>query len=330
MNKSSKRLKFRIGNFSDEVPKNKSLVIGGFLEEVSRNKCLFLMILPTVIYFLIFAYLPMGGLIIAFKNYNYTQGIFGSPWCGLSNFEFFFGSGKAWQLTLNTFSYNITFLAVGTFFNVVTGIILAEVTGKWYKKLTQSVILFPHLISWVVIGVIAYNILNFDTGLLNSTLKALGKESIQVYNMPGAWPYILAFLNTWKGVGYGSIFYLSAITSFDSECYEAAWVDGAGLFRRIWFVTLPMLMPTIITLLLLNLGGILRGNFDMFYQLIGTNGTLYNATDIIDTYVFRSLIDGTNLGMSSAASFYQSIVCFVFITLANALVKKYDESYALF
>jgi len=304
--------------------------ITNFVNEFKKNKCLFFMIMPAVLFFFVFAYLPMGGLVIAFKNYNYTQGIFGSPWAGFSNFEFFFSSGQALRLTANTFAYNLMFLGVGTLFNIITGIILAEMVGKTYKKVAQSIILFPYLISWVVIAAIVYNLINYDTGLLNTFLKVIGKEPVQLYNIPKAWKYILVFLNTWKSVGYGSIFYLAAITGFDMELYEAAKVDGAGLLRRIWSITIPMLMPTIVTLLLLNLGGILRGNFDMFYQLIGSNGVLYDSTDVIDTYVFRSLVEGDNLGMSSAASFYQSIVCFVFITLANKLVKMYDKSYALF
>lgn len=308
----------------------KGLGKGGFVRDLRDNRCLYLMILPAVIFFFVFSYLPMGGLVIAFKDYNYAKGIFGSDWCGFKNFEFFLSSGKAWNLTKNTVLYNLLFLATSTFFNIVTAIILSEVAGKWLKKITQSIILFPYLISWVVVGIVVYNILNYDTGILNSFLKAMGKEPVQIYSEPGMWKYILTFLNIWKSVGYGSIFYLAAITGFDTECYEAATVDGAGLFRRIWSLTLPMLTPTIITLLLLNLGGILRGNFDMFYQLIGSNGSLYAATDVIDTYVFRSLVNGTDIGMSSAAGFYQSIVCFVFIIVANKLVKMYDDAYALF
>ena len=302
----------------------------GIFVEIKANKLLFLMILPAVLYFVVFAYIPMGGLIIAFKDYNFAKGIFGSEWCGFKNFEFFFKSGQLLRLTLNTLKYNLIFLGIGTFFNIITGIILSELSGKIYKKITQSIILFPYLISWVVIGIITYNILNYDTGLLNSVLKYFGKEPIQVYNMPEAWPFIITFFHIWKNVGYGSIFYLSAITGFDTECYESAEIDGAGLLKRIWYITLPMLKPTIITLLLLNLGGVLRGNFDMFYQLIGNNSILYNATDIIDTFVFRSLAEGSNIGMSSAASLYQSIVCFIFITIANKLVKKYDSNSALY
>jgi putative aldouronate transport system permease protein len=202
--------------------------------------------------------------------------------------------------------------------------------GKIYKKAAQTLLLMPYFISWVVVNAILFNILNFEYGQLNAFLVQAGLEPVDVYGKPEVWKYILVILNTWKGMGYGSIVYLAAIMGIDREIYEAAEIDGASVFQQIRFITLPSLRPTIIILLLLAVGGIFRGNFDMFYQTIGNNGTLFNATDVIDTFVFRSLIQTREFGMSSAAGLYQSVLCFVILMLVNAAVRKVDPDYALF
>lgn len=294
------------------------------------NLDLHLMIAPAVIYFIIFAYLPMFGLIIAFKNYNYTDGILFSPWCGFENFKFLFESGNAWMLTRNTILYNIAFLVTSIALEVILAIFLSEIAGKKLKKLCQSIMILPNFISWVVIAVFAYSFLNFETGVINRILINLGHEPIQFYAEVGAWKYILVFVNLWKGAGYGSIIYLATITGMDTSVYEAAEIDGANAWQRIKHITLPLLIPTIVTMSLLSIGRLLRGNFDMFYQLIGNNGMLYESTDIIDTYIFRALLSSPNIGMSSAVGFLQSVLCFIIILVVNKAVKMYEKDYSLF
>ena len=209
-------------------------------------------------------------------------------------------------------------------------IFITEMNGKIFKKVSQSVIFLPYFISWVIVGVFVYNIFNYETGLMNGLLTSVGFEAVNMYDKPGAWPAIICIFNSWKWCGYNSVIYIAAITGVDSEIYEAASIDGATIFQRIRAITLPSIKPTIITMLLLQVGRILRGDFEMFYQIVGNNGQLYNATDVIDTYVFRSLMQNSNIGMTAAASFYQSALCFIIIMVVNAVVKRIDADYALF
>ena len=302
----------------------------GFISEIVNHKMLYIMFLPVGLYFLIFAYLPMPGIVIAFKQYTYSGGIFGSEWNGVENFRYFIESGKLVQVTLNTVLYNLIFLGANTIFSVLAGILLAEMAGKYFKKIAQTFIFLPYFISWVTVSVIFYNIFSSNYGLLNNILRSLGMHPIDIYSTPGVWLFLLPVFYVWKGIGLQSVLYMSAITGIDHECYESAKVDGATVFQRIRMITLPLLTPTIITLVLLGLSRIMRGEFDMFYQLIGNNGMLADKTDIIDTLVYRSLLYMSDFGMASAAGFYQSVLCFVFILLANWAVKKYESDYALF
>jgi len=313
MNKLKRRHKF------------KELVIN-----TKKNKTLFFMCLPVCVYFLLFAYVPLIGLVIAFKDYDFIGGIFGSRWCGLDNIKFFFTSGQAAKLTINTFKFNITAMIVNTITQIAFALFLAEVKGKYYKKICQTITLLPHFISSVVIGIFVYNFLNYDTGFLTKVISAFGFDKPQFYSMPKAWFPILIIVKMWQGLGYGSIVYLAAIKGIDTSIYEAAEIDGANVWRRVWHITLPMLMPTLIILVLLSLGQILRGSYDLFYQLMGDNVMLYNEFDIIDSYVFRAVASGTDYGVTSAVSLYQSILCFITIVIANKLVKLYDADYALY
>lgn len=303
---------------------------GGFFKELARNKVLYLMFLPIALYFIVFNYIPMAGIVVAFKNFNYHQGIFGSPWIGFDNFEYFFSSGKAWLVTRNTFMYNSVFLVAYLFFSLVVAVLIAELTGKIFKKTSQTLLFLPYFLSWVAVAAIVYNLFNYEYGLLNTVLKGIGLDPIDIYSSVSYWYFILPFFYVWKWVGFGSVLYLSAIMGFDTSAYEAAKIDGANVFQRIRYLTIPLLKPTTIILLLLGIGKIMRGEFDMFYQLIGNNGILMDATDIIDTLVFRSLIVSQDFGMASAGGLYQSILCFVIIMLANGLVKRYDRDQALF
>ncbi len=302
----------------------------GFWKLVSKYRTMLLMLTPAVLLTFVFAYVPMPGIILAFKKYNYGGGIFGSPWSGLENFKYFFTSGDAWRVTRNTGLYNITFILVNNLLQITVAILMFELSRKWFRKIAQTMLFLPYFISWVVVGAIAYNVLSYKFGLLNSTLKAFGMDALDVYNTPSYWPFILVFVMAWKTVGYGSILYLAAIAGIDTEMYEAAEIDGANVWQRIMKLTLPSLYPTIIILILLALGNIFRGDFGMFYNLVGSNGLLFGTTDVIDTYVFRSLMVANDIGISAAAGFYQSILGFVTVMTANYLVRKYDKDYALF
>jgi putative aldouronate transport system permease protein len=302
----------------------------GFFHEIYKNKVLYLMFLPVALYFIIFAYLPMGGIVLAFKEFNIRDGIFFSPWNGIENFKFFFASGKAWQVTKNTIGYNVIFLVCYTVFSMTTAIMISEITSKWFKKIAQSFMFLPYFISWVVVAAFIYNLFNYDYGLVNTIIKSFGGQPIDIYANPGNWLVLLPVLYVWKWVGFGSVLYLAAIMGIDQECYEAATIDGASMFQKIRKITLPLLKPTIIVLVLMSVGKILRGEFDMFYNIIGNNGILMDATDIIDTLVFRSLMGTQDFGMASAAGFYQSVLCFVIILIVNGVVRKIDNENALF
>ena len=302
----------------------------GFFKKVYKYRAFLLMLLPAVIYTLIFAYYPMTGIILAFKRYTFSGGIWGSPWNGIENFKFFFQSGQAGLVTRNTVLYNAVFIIVNTVVQIAVAIFLTEIHGKHFRKISQSVMFLPYFISWVIVGVMAFNIFSSDYGFLNGLITALGGEKISFYTTPKAWPFIIVFFNLWKGVGYGSVMYLAAIMGIDTSIYEAAQIDGANVFQRIFKVTIPMIMPTTIILFLLSVGGIFKGNFDMFYNLVGNNGILYNYTDVIDTLTFRVLVVNNNYGMSAAIGLFQSVLCFITVVLANKLVGLYDRDATLF
>ncbi len=303
---------------------------GGFFKQLIQYKYLLIMLIPVLAYYIIFSYLPMFGVVLAFKNYNYADGIFKSPWVGLKNFEFFFQSGSALLVTRNTFLYNIAFIFVNLILQLVVSIGISEIGNKYIKKVSQTFMLFPYFISWVVVSIFCYNLFSMDYGLVNTFRAMMGLGKVNIYAEAGAWKYILVMLNAWKGVGYGSIIYLAAITGIDTSYYEAAKIDGANAFQRIRHITIPSIVPSIITVVLLNLGSAFRGNFGMFYPLVGNNGLLFNATDVIDTFTYRALMNQNDFGMSSAVGLYQSLLCFIFIMLANGIVKKIDSDSSLF
>jgi putative aldouronate transport system permease protein len=297
----------------------------------SRKNIIYLaMLSPVIVYFFIFHYLPMSGLVLAFKKYNHTGGIFGSPWVGFDNFRFLFVSGTIARVTFNTVAYNLIFLVSCQFLAVVIAIILNELRSKLIKKVFHSFMFLPYFVSFVVVGAIVYNFFNFEYGMVNTLLKFLGREPVNVYGLPSAWWVIMPVLNTWKWVGYTSIIYLAGVTTIDQQLYEAAKMDGANIWQRIRVVTIPALKPLIITIVLFQLGSILKGQFELFYNVIRNNGQLYNATDVIDTYVFRMLVHNFDIGMGAAAGLYQSIFGLLLILTANYLVKKYQRDFAFF
>ncbi|WP_379155904.1 ABC transporter permease [Paenibacillus sp. sgz5001063] len=288
------------------------------------------MFVPIVIYYIIFSYIPMGGIVMAFQSYTLKGGLFSSPWVGFENFEYFFSSGKAWLVTRNTVVYNVIFLAAYTCFSLAAAIFLSEIQKKWFKKLSQTLMFLPYFISWVTVSAFVYNFLNYEYGIVNKMLEYFNIAALDIYSETSYWYFLLPFLYVWKWVGYGSVLYLAAIVGIDQEIYEAATIDGATRFQKITKITLPLLKPTMIILILLGLGRIMRGEFDMFYQLIGNNGRLMDATDIIDTLAFRSLMGTADFGMASSVGVYQSVLTLIIILTANWLVRRYDKDQALF
>ncbi len=302
--------------------------------DIRKNPILVLMVLPSVVYFLITSYLPMVGVYFGFTSYQFTKGffstLFGSKFVGLDNFEYLFSSGLAWRMTFNTLVYNFIFIVGGTILKVAVAIMFSEIAGKFYKKWVQTITFLPHFISMVMVGTFAYNLLNYSSGVINSFLVSLGFERVDFYAMPGAWYIILPIVDFWKGVGYGSIIYVSAITGISDELYEAADLDGANFWQEIIHITIPSIRPTIVILTLMSLGSIMKGNFDLFYQLVGESGQLMETTEIIDTYVWRSLRTNVQIGMGSAAGLYQSFVGMILVVTVNTIVKKIEPDYALF
>ncbi len=289
------------------------------------------MFIPGVVYLFINSYIPMFGIQIAFRQYNAAQGVYGSPWCGFKNFEFLTRTKDAWIMIRNTVLYNVVFIVLGTILAVATAIILNEIRNKTAKQAYQTIILIPFLISMVIVSYLAYAFLSTSDGFINNSLvKLLGKEPIDWYNTAKYWPVILVLINIWKGLGYNMILYYATICGIDGTLYEAAVVDGANRWQKIVHVTLPGLKSTIIILTLMALGGIFRSDFGLFYQVPLNSGPLINVTQTIDTYVYRGLIQNNNVGMSSAAGLYQSVVGFVLVVTANAIVRRIDNESSLF
>lgn len=300
-------------------------------EKVKRWLPLYLMMLPGAIYIIINNYVPMFGMVIAFKQVDFSKGILGSDWVGLKNFEFLFATEDAMIITRNTILYNVAFIILNLFFGILFAIFICDVVNKKMKKIYQSAILFPFLMSMVIVGYIVYAFFSMQNGIVNkSVLPAFGQDPIFWYNEAKYWPAILIFVNTWKGVGYGCLIYISAINGIDPTYYEAAELDGAGKLKQIWHITLPCILPSIITLTLLNIGRIFYSDFGLFYQVPRDSGMLYSTTNVIDTYVYRGLMRQGNIGMSSAAGVYQSIVGFCLVLLSNLVVRKVSKENALF
>ena len=301
-----------------------------FWKKVKDNRTLLLMCLPAVVFFIVFNYCPLPGVYIAFTNYNFRDGIFGSPFVGLKNFEFLIQSGELWKLTRNPLLYNVVFIVLGNVVQITLAVMLNEVRNKYFKKVSQTIMFLPYFISVVLIGAIAFNILNYDTGALNTLLRETGGDPVKIYSMAGIWPFIIIFCQMWQQTGYGSVVYFAAICGIDSGMMEAAEVDGATSWQRIRYIILPSLKPTFIILLLFALGGIMKGNFGLFWNLVGNNSQLFQSTDIIETFVYRTMTTQNNFSTSSAVGLYQSIFGFALVMFSNWLVKRIDPDYALF
>ena len=293
-----------------------------------RYWMLYVMLIPGFAYLLINNYLPIGGLVIAFKQIKFNLGIWESPWNGFENFKFLFKTSDAWIITRNTILYNLSFMVINTVSGLAIAILLNEIRCKFFKNAFQSVIMLPHLISYVIVGYLAYAFLNGSLGWFNKELlPLLGLDKVSWYQDASKWPGILLFVQNWKSAGYLSIVYFSAVVGINPSYYEAAAVDGASKWKQIWHITLPSLVPTIVTMLLLNATRIFYSDFGLFYQVPQDSGILYSTTQTIDVYVYNALLGSGNVGMSAAAGFYQSIVSFIVVVAANLMVrKKYPDS----
>ncbi|MBQ6680204.1 MAG: sugar ABC transporter permease [Lachnospiraceae bacterium] len=288
------------------------------------------MCLPAILFFIAFSYAPLPGIYVAFVKYNYRMGIFGSPFIGLKNFEFVAQSGKLWQLTRNTILFNLVFIVLGNLFAVVTAILLKEIQSKWFRKVSQTMMFLPHFISQVLVGVLAFNILNSDTGFLNVILKGIGAQPLNLYNSSKPWPIIITVVHLWQSTGYNSVVYFAAIMGIDQEIIEASLVDGANAWQKIRYIILPSLRPTVVILLLFALGGIVRGNFGLFWNLVGTNPTIYEGVDIIEMYVYRATVARFNFSTASSVGLYQSLIGFLMVMTVNGIVRKIEPDYSLF
>lgn len=305
-------------------------LIAGIKYDIKNNRYLCLLCIPTIIWFLVFAYAPLIYLLVAFKKYSAAAGLWGSEWIGLKNFKAFFGSSSFINVTFNTIFLNALFIVAEMFFAILIAIALSEISGKYFKKTTQSIVILPHFISWTVIAMLCEALLKTNNGFINNLLVSLGLERINFYQNASVWPVLLTVLRVWQGAGYGSIVYLAAITGFDQEMYEAARVDGATRGQCIRYLTLPLLKTTAVMLFIMSIGRIFNGDFGMIYNLVGTNSMLYRTTDVIDTYVYRMLVESTNVGQSSAVSLWQSIMGFIMVMFANWVTKKADPDSAMF
>ncbi len=301
-----------------------------FKKVIRRHWLLLVMLLPAICYVILFSYIPMTGIILAFEKYTYAGGLYGSRKVGFQNFRALFISGKLGLIIKNTLLYNAIFISTGLVFEVGFAVLLNAMIGKRYKKFCQACMFLPHFISWVVAGAIMYNVFNYEKGVLNHLIRALGGEGVDIYNNPPVWLFIFPMLKLWKSTGYGTVVYLAAITGLDQEMFEAASIDGASAWQKIRYITIPSLIPTMCIMLLLAIGNIFRGDFGLFYQTVKSTSLLQPYTEIIDTYIFKLLITSNDVGVSAATSLFQSILCFITINLANFTVKKINPDYSLY
>lgn len=300
-------------------------------KRLKRFTPFYLMMIPGLLYLLINNYIPMAGLVMAFERYNVAGGMFGSPFCGLDNFKYLFTTNDAWLITRNTILYNVAFIVLGNAAAISVAVCLNEIRSRIRKQVYQTIILLPYIISIIVVAYLVNAFLAGDTGFINTKiLEPLGINPINFYSEPKYWPFILVFVNLWKGTGYSCILYLANLAGIDPGYYEAAAIDGATRGQMFRKITLPCLKPTIITLLILAIGKMFYSDFGLFYQVPMQSGMLSSVTQTIDVYVFNGLASNSNIGMTAAAGFYQSIVGFVLVLGSNAIVRKVSKENAMF
>lgn len=318
----------KVKSVAGQKPKRRSLAYHGKM--FMKNFPLTLMALPAIIIIIIFKYLPMFGVVLAFKKFNIPDGIFGSPWVGLKNFEYLFKTSAAWTITRNTLLYNLFFIILDVIIPVAVAVILCEMRSKRFAKGLQTIYMVPYFLSWVVASYMFYALLSVDRGLINNVLQAFGVEGVAWYSEPKYWPYILTLLHIWKFAGYSTVMYISSITSISNDYYEAALLDGASKWQQIRHITIPCLKPMMIILTILAIGKIFYADFGMFYNVPRNSGQLYSVTNVIDTYVFNAMKVNGDIAQASAANLYQSFIGFLLVLGSNLIVRKIDPDQALF
>lgn len=301
------------------------------LKKIKKLLPLYIMALPALVYLFINNYLPLTGMVVAFKDFDYSKGIYGSDWAGFRNFLFLFKNSVAFIITRNTILYNVAFIIINTFLGILVAILLSEVTSKKALKVYQTVILLPYLFSIVIISYLVFAFLSTDVGFINKgILEPLGKSTISWYNESKYWPIILPIVNTWKSFGFQATIYYANVISIDKSYYEAAQLDGASKLQQVRYITLVLLKPVIIMMILLAVGKIFYSDFGLFYQVTQNSGAIYSTTNTIDNYVYRTLIQTGDVGMSAAAGVYQSVVGFLIVLITNLLLRKISPEDSLF
>ena len=301
----------------------------GFFGEIRKNGFLYALTVPAILFFIIFCYVPMFGLVIAFQDFDMIKGVFGSKLNGIENFKFLFQTGDIWNVTANTLYLNVLFIVFSTIVAVALAIMFNETRQRHYKRISQTISLLPYFISWVVIYLVLYSFVNEDNGILTMLLAKFGIQ-LKIFSSPQSWPVLLVLLKVWQGAGYSAIVYIATVTGIDPGIYEAAGIDGASRWQKIWRITIPILRPTIILMTLFSVGRIFYGDFGMIYALVGDNPLLFSTTDVIDTYVLRMMRNLQDYGMASAAGLLQSALGFVFVFFANKFAKRLDADSAIF
>jgi putative aldouronate transport system permease protein len=300
------------------------------LSRIKLYLALLSMMVPGLVYLVINNYIPMAGLVIAFKKYNYSLGMWASDWTGFSNFTYLFKTQDALNIVRNTLGYNLTFIVLGNLLSVTVAVMLNFLRGKIAKNFYQIVILIPFLISMIVVSYIVFGLLSQENGFINRFIEMMGGKKISWYTQTKYWPFILTGVNLWKGFGYSSIVYFATVIGIDQALYEAATVDGANVWKQVWHVTLPGLKGTVITLVLLAIGRMFYSDFGLFYQVPMRSGLISSVTDTIDVFVYKGLTQLNDIGRSSAAGFMQSVMGFILVLTANFAVRKVNAATALF
>jgi putative aldouronate transport system permease protein len=303
---------------------------GSKLKHIARNPFLYVMAVPGLLFFLVFSYLPIYGITIAFKDYDFSKGITGSEWVGFKNFDYFFTSDDFWTVLRNTLVLNALFIFFTTVAAVLIALMFNEIRNKYFKRISQSLIFLPYFMSWIVVGMIVQSMFGGEEPMLNTWLQNIGMEPVNWMFESRLWPAILTVIRVWQGAGYLSIIFLAAITGIPEDLYEAARIDGASKLQIMFRITLPLLVPTIMIMTLLSVGKIFNGDFAMIYAIIGDNSLLYPTTDVIDTFVFRSMRQLHDFGMSSAVGLFQSVMGLIFVLVANGVTRKVSKESALF
>lgn len=294
------------------------------------NLQFFILALPAIVIIIIFAYIPMGGIVLAFKNFQVNLGVFGSPWVGFKNFEFYFKSTDAWRTVRNTLGMNFLMIVVGTICNIAFALLCFNLLSKVSVKIYQTVTIIPSFLSWVVVGYLVYTLLKPTGGMVNQLIIFLGGDPVNWYSIPGKWPLILLLVSLWHGVGNGSLFYFASLMGIEQDFFEAASLDGATKWQEFRYIILPFLIPLITIMQILAIGKIFRADFGLFFNVTRDTGVLYPTTDVIDTYIYRALISLGDVGMSAAVGLFQSAVGFVLILITNYIVNKIEPDNTLF